>query len=319
MSDTKKRGFITIATGNEKYFLLARNLLYSYRLFTKNPLPFAIITDRENEYTKEFDDVVIINDSTFSYMDKLKLHRYIPYDETIFIDSDCLAYQDLNTYWEYFNDAGDFSCFGQVFDIDSKHGWFINDGIGEYKDKVSFIPNFSGGIYFLRKTPCCTSVFEKAVYFAENFSNYKFKTYGSIADEAVLALSMALHNCRPEDRFPQSAAIYPVIKTISADIFKQKVSYTTNFKPGVNTAILIHWGNFYTAKALYKFEVEKLLLMRRGGKLSFIEKVLYIFKLKYYYYKFWDFNLSNFLYRGFRKVFRIIKSKSVFSYTGSNK
>jgi hypothetical protein len=319
MSDTKKRGFITIATGKEKYFQLARNLLFSYRQFSKTPLPFAIITDRENEYTKEFDDVVIINDSTFSYMDKLKLYKYTPYDETIFIDADCLAYQDLNTYWEYFKDAGDFSCFGQVYDINSKNGWFINDGIGEYKDKVSFIPNFSGGIYFFRKTPCCTSVFEKAINFAEHHNHYKFKTYGELADEAVLALSMALHNCRPVDRFPQSTAIYPAIKTISADIFKQKVSYTTKSKPKENSAILIHWGNFYTTKALYKFEVEKLLLMRRGGNLSFIEKVLYIFKLKYHYYKFLDFNLLIFIYRGFRKVFRIIKSKSTLPFSESQK
>lgn len=319
MNDNKKRGFVTIATGKDKYFLLARNLLFSYRQFSENPLPFAIITDRENEYTKEFDDVVIINDSTYSYMDKIKLHRYTPYDETIFIDADCLAYQDLNKYWEYFSDAGDFSCFGQVFDINSKNGWFINEGLDEYKDKASFIPNFNGGVYFLRKSPCCTSVFEKAIYFAEHFSNYKFKTYGSIADEAVLALSMALHNCRPVDRFPQSFVFYPIIRKISADIFKQKVSYTTKTKPEENKAILIHWGNYYTTKALYKFEVEKLLLTRRGGNLSFIEKVLYIFKLKYYFYKFQDLNLLNFIYRGFRKVFRMMKIQSALSHPGSKK
>ncbi|MEH7128583.1 hypothetical protein V7103_10300 [Neobacillus drentensis] len=310
MSETKNRGFITIATGSEKYFLLARNLLYSYRQFSKNPLPFAIITDRENEYTKEFDDVVAIKDSSYSYMDKLKLYKYIPYDETIFIDADSLAYQDLNKYWDYFKDAGDFSCFGQVYDINSKSGWFTIDNLGEYKDKVSFIPNFNGGIYYLRKKPRCSSVFEKANYFVEHYTNYKFKSYGEPADEAVLALSMALHNCKPVDRYPQSTVFYPIIKKISADIFKQKVTYTTKSKSNENTAILIHWGNYYTTKALYRFEVEKLLLMRRGSNLSLLEKTLYIYKLKYSYYKFLDSDLLSFINRGFRKVFRIVKSKN---------
>ena len=41
------KGFVTIATGKEAYFILAYNLLNSYRKFTKEPLPFAIITDKE--------------------------------------------------------------------------------------------------------------------------------------------------------------------------------------------------------------------------------------------------------------------------------
>jgi hypothetical protein len=44
----------------------------------------------------------------------LKLYHYTPFDETIFIDADSLAYQDQNTYWDYFDAADDFSCLGQV-------------------------------------------------------------------------------------------------------------------------------------------------------------------------------------------------------------
>lgn len=40
------RGFITLATGKELYYQLARNLLMSYRLYTQNPMPFAIMCDR---------------------------------------------------------------------------------------------------------------------------------------------------------------------------------------------------------------------------------------------------------------------------------
>ena len=40
------KGFVTIATGNEEYYRLAHNLLLSYKYFTKNPLPFALLCDR---------------------------------------------------------------------------------------------------------------------------------------------------------------------------------------------------------------------------------------------------------------------------------
>lgn len=49
------RGFITIATGKELYYQLAQNLLKSYRLYSRNPMPFAILCDRENTYTEQFD------------------------------------------------------------------------------------------------------------------------------------------------------------------------------------------------------------------------------------------------------------------------
>ena len=70
------KGFVTIATGDERYFELACNLLHSYKHFSKNPYPFAILTDKNNKYTEEFDDVIVLEDTTSSYMDKLKLLLY---------------------------------------------------------------------------------------------------------------------------------------------------------------------------------------------------------------------------------------------------
>ena len=52
------RGFITLATGKELYYQLARNLLMSYRLYTQNPMRFAIMCDRENEYTALFEQLI---------------------------------------------------------------------------------------------------------------------------------------------------------------------------------------------------------------------------------------------------------------------
>lgn len=118
MSDStiteKTRGFITIATGEEKYYRFAVNLLMSYRLYCPNPMPFAIMCDQENTYTAEFDQTVLFRKSEHPYFDKFELLKLAPYDETIFIDADCLAYGDLNEFWAYFAGGGLHRCRNEL-------------------------------------------------------------------------------------------------------------------------------------------------------------------------------------------------------------
>lgn len=68
-------GFITIATGDEQYYRMAVNLLRSYKYFTGSALPFAVLADRENEYTAEFDDVRLFPEARRNYLDKLGMVR----------------------------------------------------------------------------------------------------------------------------------------------------------------------------------------------------------------------------------------------------
>ena len=128
-----KKGFVTIATGDTRYYKLAVNLLRSYRLHTGNPYCFAILCDRNNEYTALFDDVIILDNPTSSYIDKLRLFEYMPYEETIFIDADSLAYGDLNQWFQFFSEndnSRDFSCFGfAIRDLSSNKGWFRVSGM----------------------------------------------------------------------------------------------------------------------------------------------------------------------------------------------
>ena len=74
------QGFVTLATGDERYYRLARNLLRSYRHSCSTPMRFAIIADRHNAYTAEFDDVVIMEHATRSWADKLEMliFHYLP-------------------------------------------------------------------------------------------------------------------------------------------------------------------------------------------------------------------------------------------------
>ena len=141
----KKRGFITIATGSETYYKLAYNLLLSYKFHTKHPLPWAIICDKENDVTRSFDEVIILDTPTRSYMDKIEMLLMVPFEENIFIDADSLCYDDINNFFDYFPFKG-VKCFGSTFPLSDKiHGWYSIDDIGEWGNKVDSVINMHGG------------------------------------------------------------------------------------------------------------------------------------------------------------------------------
>lgn len=273
-----KKGFITLATGKEEYFILAANLLRSYKMFTKNPLPFAIVTDRENEYTKEFDDVILIKEgATNSYLDKLRLGEYLPYSENIFIDSDCLAYGDLNQLFDYFTDADDFSCFGRVLPLDDKTGWFEYENLGELQEKVTYIVGLHGGIYFMRKSSICDKVFDSAMEFVPDYAKYKFKgNFATPGDEPLIALAMAIHQCKPVPFRREGICCYwEYVNQMKIDI-SQGIARVME-TPTVDT-ILLHWGTRYTRELEYKEQIELMdILQKEDGNKAKIRRC----KMKY--------------------------------------
>ena len=141
------RGFVTIATGKTHYYKIAANLLASYRLHASRACPFAIICDRENEYTAAFDKLVRMENPAHSYLDKLRLFDCLPWDETIFIDADCLVYGNIDRWWELFEENGsDFSVFGWAYeDLKTDKGWFRSEGMGEFQSQIHYVPASAAG------------------------------------------------------------------------------------------------------------------------------------------------------------------------------
>lgn len=277
--DTSKRGFVTIATGKESYYRVAYNLLCSYRLYA-GKYPFAIICDRENKYTASFDKVMLLEDPTGSYLDKLHLFDYIPYEETIFIDADCLIYGDIDRWWSLFEKADDFSVFGRVYeDLSSDLGWFRYEGMGKYREKIRYIPSFSGGVYFLRNTETCRRVFETAKEAAANFGDYPFAIFKNPADEPVIALGMAVNGCRPVECSDVGLYTYRRLMHADIDVPYAEWYYKDEWRP----IIMIHWGCFGIMKAFYIFEESKARRKLAGKPNKGLAwTLLYRFKLLYY-------------------------------------
>ena len=275
----ESRGFVTIATGSEHYYQLAYHLLRSYRRNGGGAYPFAIIAEEENQYTAAFDSTVLMLNPAHSYMDKLRLYECSPFDETIFIDADCLVYGRIDDWWTYFEKGPDFSCFGSAYDdLNTDKGWFQYQGMREYRERIRFIPSFSGGIYFIRKTSVAAKVIEVAKDAASNYESYPFAIFNHPADEPVLALGMAVCECRPVDA--SEVGIYVKRKDLPMDILKPSASWT--YKGKSFPVKLVHWGNFGTMKAQYLLEIQRLNRDLEGNPMSpFAAKLRYCILLRH--------------------------------------
>lgn len=252
-----KQGFVTIATGDERYYQMARNLLRSYRQTCKKPMRFALIADRHNEYTAEFDDVVILEHPAHSWMDKLQLLRSCPYEENIFIDADCLVYQDINFLWDLFEEADDFSCFGSALPMDAKDGWFTRDVEKLYP--IHFITHLHGMLYFIRRGKSVDEMDQLCQKIISDYHSVSFKAFNDVlADEPVFALAMAIMDMKPIVRKPEYYCFVPFATRLVTDYRKRQVTYTNPKDGEVDGCCIVHWGNKNTLKAQYKADSHKL-------------------------------------------------------------
>lgn len=255
LGDNMQKGFVTIATGNERYYRMARTLLRSYRQTCSAPVPFAIIADRENEYTAEFDDVVILEHPSNSWMDKLKLLTHCPYDENVFIDADCLIYQDINFFWDLFQNADDFSCFGKALPLDSREGWFTAEAASIYP--IQFVTHLHGICYFIRRGENAARMDALCQEIISNYNAVQYKGFNdTLADEPVFALAMAILDLKPIAREPYFYCFVPYATEIKTNYHKKAVTFANPTDGHVDKCCIVHWGNVNTKKALYRFDAK---------------------------------------------------------------
>ncbi len=286
------RGFITIATGNDKYYDIAWNLLLSYRFFSDSPLPFAILCDRQTSKTKDFDVEIINTDVTCSYMDKLMLSDICPFDETIFIDADCLAYADLNVLFDIFSSADDVSCFGNTFPLTmDTQGWYSLKSFPEQKSadvidrdkaqlEIPYSVGLHGGVYFVRKSKISNKCFSNARQIAKNYRHYDFLLFKEPADEPCIALAMAINGLKPVSWKKGVLKCYwesppPVLK-----MRKRMASLTDG-----THVYLVHFGSGNTQTPIYRQEIAWLNCLNKGKRMPITTHLFYIIAVNAYKFK----------------------------------
>lgn len=189
------RGVLTIATGQKRYIRLAVNMALSCR--HNNPtLPLAIVTDRRREQIPNVFDVVVPVDPTHgaALRQKLFIDTYSPFQETLFIDSDCLVAGNLD---EDFHRLGVHN-IGIAGTLES-HGHWYNDVASLCKQiGRDAIPRINSGLIFLRRSEDASHLLNTARDIIDRSAEFGIpNTHGQTSDEPALSLAMALHHVPP--------------------------------------------------------------------------------------------------------------------------
>ena len=191
-----KKGFLTMAYG-EKYCKLAEHLYMSYKLFGNCNYPFYCITNQASaeRLGKVFDGVIVKDNFVKSTSDKLMFFTDNPFEESVFIDSDCSIVNDVNYIFEEFEKNGSpVSAIADYRELSNpEKGWqFGINAIKEFGITHDF-PNFNGGVYYYRKCPeaeaCKQFIFDTVM---PNYNHFglRVRDNGAFADEPPVVIGM---------------------------------------------------------------------------------------------------------------------------------
>lgn len=195
------RGILTLAFGAPKYVEMAKALARSLVLHSPQT-PRTVVTDSQDPELQELFTTVVKYEPSFgsNVRQKMYLDRYSPYEETLFIDSDCLVVGDLQIFWDAFKDAG-FAVQGVQTLRSGDRDPFLDVEFLLQRFSLAGIPKFNGGIYFFRRSPEVDALFATARMLLDNDQEFGFLSFRSDgpADEALYGTAMAIHGLTVTD------------------------------------------------------------------------------------------------------------------------
>jgi len=195
-SDSHRRGVITLAYGPSRFVEQARSLAHSLHLHAPH-LSRTLVTDSQDPAVLKLFNKVIAYRPEFGsgVRQKVYLDHYSPYEETLFIDSDCLVLGNLDSFWAAFA--------GQSFGVPG-YRYLTRGEQDPYLDvdhalntlNVLKLPKFNGGTYYFTRSAQTTDFFNSARNFLDNFSSLRLSEFrrNGPADEAIYSLAMAVHD-----------------------------------------------------------------------------------------------------------------------------
>lgn len=210
-------GFITIAYGDRKYIKMGKILARSIRLNSPGSR-IAVVTDsNDEEISNLYDHVININlDWPCGVAQKLYLDQYTPFDESIFIDTDCIVYKNLDLIWNYYLQLCDFGIKGYSY-LTANDGHYSIQDLSTCLQQLNLrrMASFNSGVIYFNNSEKARRVFASArdIYKRrEELTLMEFKN-SPVNDEPIFALAMETHDI---DILPWDNAC--VMGTYSGDV-----------------------------------------------------------------------------------------------------
>lgn len=185
-------GVVTMSYGPSRYHFQAADLARSLRLHSPS-LPLAVATDRPDDqlFASLFDYVVPLPlDTPSDCRAKLDLDRLSPFERTLYLDSDSLAFRDVGFVLERHRNR-DVVVLGR--DITGGRWYGDVRALRRLAGSPS-IPQFNGGVIYFADTTATRAVFERARELADRYDELGLARFnGGVSDEPVLAVALAEH------------------------------------------------------------------------------------------------------------------------------
>jgi hypothetical protein len=250
-------GIITIAQGEKRYIEMAKMLATSLSL-TNPGIKRAVITDAAAEEFNELFDIFIPYNADFGkgLSQKLYLDKYSPFDETIFIDADCLVFKSLESTIELCKKYP-FVVFGDQI---SSGEWYMDVAAMCKRFNLPSIPLFNGGTYYFDKSDAALKIYNKARQLKENYTELGFSNFrGSINEEPLISVAMAINNIESvDDKGSVMRTPIGINGPLKIDVLN-KTCFFNKSGEDVSPAIM-HFSGSYANAFHYKREGAKLKL-----------------------------------------------------------
>lgn len=193
------RAVITLGSGKDFYFDIAINLARSFEHWNRdNGARFYIVTDLDRAIPSDLKRAQIIRCEPGylkrGFSAKIQMYDFAPVEEFLFIDADCLVLGDVTPIFEKMASApvgifGVEQFTGERFgDVEA-----IREALG-----IPFVPNFNGGVYYVRKGDLARNIFAYAEALEPRYDDVGFvRLRGQPNDEMLIGAALAHFGVRP--------------------------------------------------------------------------------------------------------------------------
>jgi hypothetical protein len=257
-------GFITMAFGDEKYFHQAEILARSLRLHMPE-FPIAIVTDRR-EAGALFDICIPIDPfEVAGTLMKVDLYKYSPFEETFFIDSDCIVAKPFHRKLDEIRNFNFSPVVGRFLSDGDEDLWIRDVGKAiKILDGTPF-PKFNGGVYFYRRSPFAEKVFRTAHEIHQRADQLGIIDFDKSGPGEETLLGLALSHLKVTDLYDDRGELMrtPLNSQgpIKLDVINAKCDFVKEGRP-VSPAIC-HFCGEWAHHPAYFIAQRELILGRR--------------------------------------------------------
>lgn len=194
-----REGVTVMAYGADRHHAQAADLARSLRLHSPS-VPLAVVTDQPADplLGSLFDHVVPLPPNLpADGRAKLDLDLHSPFERTLYLDSDSLAFRDVCFVLERYR-GRDVVVLGRQI---TAGRWYGDVPAMCRRAGSSSIPQFNGGVLYFADTDVTRAVFEEARELADQYDELGLDRFnGGIADEPLLAVALARHGLTADPR-----------------------------------------------------------------------------------------------------------------------